>query len=159
MIKRLARCVREYKWPALLSPLCMIGEVAMEVMIPLVMADLYDYGVVMQDMGVVVTKSIQLVLFAIASLSFGVASATFAAKAGTGFELDAIAACYVGGASVSGGAGTIGGALIGCFVIAILNNGMSMMGVSADWQQTVKGLVILAAVFMITRKKMSIYED
>ena len=67
-------------------------------------------------------------------------------KAGTGFELDAIAACYVGGASVSGGAGTIGGALIGCFVIAILNNGMSMMGVSADWQQTVKGLVILAAV-------------
>lgn len=67
-------------------------------------------------------------------------------KAGTGFELDAIAACYVGGASVSGGAGSIGGALIGCFVIAILNNGMSMMGVSADWQQTVKGLVILAAV-------------
>ena len=67
-------------------------------------------------------------------------------KAGTGFELDAIAACYVGGAYVSGGAGTIGGALIGCFVIAILNNGMSMMGVSADWQQTVKGLVILAAV-------------
>ena len=67
-------------------------------------------------------------------------------KAGTGFELDAIAACYVGGASVSGGAGTIGGALIGCVVIAILNNGMSMMGVSADWQQTVKGLVILAAV-------------
>jgi len=67
-------------------------------------------------------------------------------KAGTGFELDAIAACYVGGASVSGGAGTISGALIGCFVIGILNNGMSMLGVSADWQQTVKGLVILAAV-------------
>lgn len=67
-------------------------------------------------------------------------------KAGTGFELDAIAACYVGGASVSGGAGSISGALIGCFVIGILNNGMSMLGVSADWQQTVKGLVILAAV-------------
>ncbi len=67
-------------------------------------------------------------------------------KAGTGFELDAIAACYVGGASVSGGAGTIAKSLIGCFVIAILNNGMSMMGVSADWQQTVKGLVILFAV-------------
>lgn len=67
-------------------------------------------------------------------------------KAGTGFELDAIAACFVGGASVSGGAGTIGGALIGCFVIGILNNGMSMVGISADWQQTVKGFVILAAV-------------
>ena len=85
MIRRLARCIREYKWAAILSPLCMIGEVAMEVMIPLVMADLYDYGVVMQDMGMVVTKSIQLVLFAFMSLSFGVASAIFASRAGTGF--------------------------------------------------------------------------
>ncbi len=67
-------------------------------------------------------------------------------KAGVNFELDAIAACYVGGASVSGGAGSIALALIGCFVIAILNNGMSMLGISADWQQTVKGLVILASV-------------
>ena len=85
MIKRLARCIREYKWAALLSPLCMIGEVSMEVLIPLVMADLYDYGVVMQNMDVVVTKSIQLVLCAMASLAFGVASAVFASKAGTGF--------------------------------------------------------------------------
>ena len=85
MIKRLARCIREYKWPALLSPLCMVGEVAMEVLIPLVMADLYDYGVVLQDMNVVIVKSIQLVLCALASLSFGVASAVFASKAGTGF--------------------------------------------------------------------------
>ena len=67
-------------------------------------------------------------------------------KAGVNFELDAIAACYVGGTSVSGGAGSIALALIGCFVIAILNNGMSMMGISADWQQTVKGIVILASV-------------
>ena len=85
MIKRLARCIREYKWPALLSPLCMVGEVAMEVLIPLVMADLYDYGVVLQDMNVVIIKSLQLVLCALASLSFGVASAVFASKAGTGF--------------------------------------------------------------------------
>ena len=85
MIKRVARSIREYKWAALLSPLCMVGEVAMEVLIPLVMADLYDYGVVLQDMNVVVFKSIQLVLCAIASLSFGVASAIFASKAGTGF--------------------------------------------------------------------------
>ena len=85
MIKRLARCIREYKWPAILSPLCMVGEVAMEVLIPLVMADLYDYGVVLQDMNVVITKSIQLVICALASLCFGVASAIFASKAGTGF--------------------------------------------------------------------------
>ena len=83
---------------------------------------------------------------AVAALVYAARLNAATPKAGTGFELDAIAACYVGGASVSGGAGTIGGALIGCFVIAILNNGMSMMGVSADWQQTVKGLVILAAV-------------
>ena len=85
MIKRLARCIREYKWAAILSPLTMIGEVTMEVLIPLVMADLYDYGVVQQNMQVVVSKSILLVLCALASLSFGVASAIFASKAGTGF--------------------------------------------------------------------------
>ena len=85
MIRRLARCIREYKWAAILSPLCMAGEVTMEVLIPLVMAQLYDYGVTLQDMNVVVTRSIQLVLCALASLSFGVASATFASKAATGF--------------------------------------------------------------------------
>ncbi|MBR7178859.1 MAG: ABC transporter ATP-binding protein [Oscillospiraceae bacterium] len=85
MIKRLARCIREYKLAAILAPLCMVGEVAMEVTIPLVMADLYDYGIVLQDMGVVVSKSILLVLCAIASLLFGVASANYASKAGTGF--------------------------------------------------------------------------
>ena len=85
MIKRLARCIREYKWATIMSPLCMVGEVAMEVLIPLVMASLYDYGVVMQDMGVVVRKSILLVFCALMSLGFGVASAVFASKAGTGF--------------------------------------------------------------------------
>jgi len=85
MIKRLARCIREYKWAAILSPLCMVGEVTMEVLIPLVMANLYDYGIVLQNMQIVVTRSILLVLCAIASLSFGVASAVFASKAGTGF--------------------------------------------------------------------------
>ena len=85
MIRRLARCIREYKWAALLSPLCMVGEVTMEVLIPLVMADLYDYGVVLQNMDVVISKSILLVCCALASLSFGVASAIYASKAGTGF--------------------------------------------------------------------------
>ena len=85
MIKRLARSIREYKTAALLAPLTMVGEVAMEVLIPLVMANLYDYGIVMQDMGVVVSRSVLLVLCAIASLCFGVASANYASKAGTGF--------------------------------------------------------------------------
>ena len=85
MIRRIARCIREYKWAAMLSPLCMVGEVAMEVIIPLVMADLYDYGVKLQDMNMITVKSIQLVLCAICSLMFGVASAIFASRAGTGF--------------------------------------------------------------------------
>ena len=85
MIRRLARCIREYKWAALLSPIAMIGEVSMEVLIPLVMADLYDYGIVLQNMTVVVQKSIQLVICAICSLCFGVASAWFASRASTGF--------------------------------------------------------------------------
>ena len=85
MIKRLARCIREYKWATLLSPVCMMGEVAMEVLIPLVMADLYDYGIVGQDMSTVVLKSVQLVLCALASLCFGALSAVLASKAGTGF--------------------------------------------------------------------------
>ncbi|HOJ99512.1 MAG TPA: sugar ABC transporter permease [Termitinemataceae bacterium] len=67
-------------------------------------------------------------------------------KAGTGFELDAIAACFIGGASASGGIGTVVGTIVGGLVMGVLNNGMSIMGVSVDWQQTIKGLVLLAAV-------------
>ena len=85
MIRRLARCIREYKWAAILSPLCMAGEVIMELLIPLVMAQLYDYGIELQNMQVIITRSIQLVTCAVLSLGFGVASATFAAKAATGF--------------------------------------------------------------------------
>ena len=85
MIRRLARCIREYKWAAILSPLSMVGEVTMEVLIPLVMANLYDYGVAVQDMQVVITRSIQLVVCALMSLGFGVLSAIFASRAGTGF--------------------------------------------------------------------------
>jgi len=66
--------------------------------------------------------------------------------AGDGFELDAIAACYIGGASASGGAGKVTGAIIGGLVMGILNNGMSIIGVGTDWQKAIKGLVLLAAV-------------
>ena len=85
MIKRLSRCIREYTAATILSPLTMIGEVAMEVTIPLVMADLYDYGISAGNMRVVVMKSLLLILCALTSLAFGVASANFASKAGTGF--------------------------------------------------------------------------
>ena len=85
MIKRLARCVREYKWAAILSPLCMTGEVAMELLIPLVMADLYDLGIQAQDMKVVAGRSALLVACAVSSLVFGCLSAYFATQAGTGF--------------------------------------------------------------------------
>ena len=66
--------------------------------------------------------------------------------AGNSFELDAIAACYIGGASATGGVGTVIGAVIGGLVMGILNNGMSIMGIGSDWQQTIKGFVLLAAV-------------
>ena len=85
MIKRLLKCVREYKWAAILSPLCMAGEVAMEMLIPLVMANLYDYGIKLQDGAYVLEKSLLLVLCALCSLAFGVGSAIFASKAATGF--------------------------------------------------------------------------
>ncbi len=68
-------------------------------------------------------------------------------KAGTMFELDAIASCFIGGASATGGVGTIVGAIVGGLVMGVLNNGMSIMGVSVDWQQAIKGVVLLLAVF------------
>lgn len=67
-------------------------------------------------------------------------------KSGVNFELDAIAACFIGGASTSGGVGTIVGAMVGGLLMGVLNNGMSIMGISIDWQQTIKGFVLLSAV-------------
>ena len=69
-------------------------------------------------------------------------------KAGSGFELDAIAACYIGGASSKGGFGAVSGAIIGGLIMGLLNNGMSIMGVNVDWQQAIKGVVLLIAVLL-----------
>lgn len=69
-----------------------------------------------------------------------------APTAGNGYELDAIGACFIGGASAYGGVGTVGGAVIGAVFMGVLNNGMSILGIDANWQRTVKGLVLLIAV-------------
>ncbi len=67
-------------------------------------------------------------------------------KAGVGFELDVIAAVFIGGASMSGGVGKIVGVVIGAFIMGVMNNGMSILGIGIDYQQVIKGLVLLAAV-------------
>ncbi|MDO7907153.1 sugar ABC transporter permease [Paenibacillus sp. JX-17] len=86
------------------------------------------------------------VLAAISGLIFAARLNAATPRAGTNFELDAIAACFIGGASASGGIGTVFGAIIGGLVMGVLNNGMSLIGLGIDWQQGIKGLVLLLAV-------------
>jgi putative multiple sugar transport system permease protein len=86
------------------------------------------------------------VLAALAGLVFAARLNTATPKAGLGFELDVIAACFIGGASASGGVGKVMGAVIGAFVMGVMNNGMSILGIGIDYQQVIKGLVLLAAV-------------
>lgn len=69
-------------------------------------------------------------------------------SAGNSFELDVIAACFIGGASASGGVGKVMGVVIGAFVMGVMNNGMSILGIGIYWQYVVKGLVLLAAVYV-----------
>ena len=86
------------------------------------------------------------VLSSIAGIVLAARNASATPKAGDGFEMDAIASCYIGGAAVAGGAGTIVGAVVGAFVMGILNNGMSLYGWTTDIQKILKGLVLLGAV-------------
>ena len=88
------------------------------------------------------------VLSALAGLVFAARLNTATPKAGVGFELDVIAACYIGGASATGGVGKVTGAVIGAFIMGVMNNGMSILGIGIDYQQVVKGIVLVAAVFV-----------
>jgi putative multiple sugar transport system permease protein len=95
-------------------------------------------------------------LAALAGLVFTARLNLAGPKAGDGFELEAISAAFIGGAAVQGGVGTIGGAIIGGLIIGVLNNGMSIMGIGIEWQQAVKGFVLLLAVaFDVYNKRRS----
>lgn len=109
------------------------------------------------------TKRVTFMLFVNMGVIASLAGLVFTAqlnlanpKAGDGFELDAIAAVFIGGAAVTGGIGTVTGAIIGGLIIGILNNGMSILGVGTEYQQLIKGLVLLAAVaFDVYNKRRS----
>lgn len=99
------------------------------------------------------TKKIKFLAFVNMGIMAALAGIIFAGRlnaatpqAGNLFELDAIAAAVIGGASMTGGVGKVFGAVIGALVMGVLNNGMSLMGIGIDWQQAIKGLVLLAAV-------------
>ncbi len=101
------------------------------------------------------TERLTFLAFANMGMLAGLAGLVFAArlntatpKAGLGFELDVIAACFIGGASASGGVGRVTGAVVGAFIMGVMNNGMSILGVGIDYQQVIKGLVLLAAVYV-----------
>ena len=96
------------------------------------------------------------VLAAVAGLVFASRSNAAQPAAGNMFELDAIAACFIGGAAVTGGVGTVAGAMVGGLIMAVMSNGMQLQGVPTAWQLVVKGLVLLLAVaFDVYNKRRS----
>lgn len=101
------------------------------------------------------TERLVLLTFTIMGALAGLAGLIFAArlnvatpKAGLGFELDVIAACFIGGAATTGGVGKVVGAVIGAFLMGVMNNGMSIMGIGIDLQQVIKGVVLMLSVFL-----------
>jgi len=102
---------------------------------------------------------IKLMVYAYAGLLGGVAGMILTSRIASGqpqaglmFELDAIAAAVIGGTSLFGGIGTVGGTIVGALIIGVMNNGLDLLGVSSYWQQIVKGAIIVAAVYIDSRK-------
>ena len=100
-------------------------------------------------------QKVKFIVYAYTGVMAGIAGVVIASRlysgqptAGDGAEMDAIASVVVGGTSMSGGSGTLGGTLIGVLIIGILNNGLNLMGVDSNFQYIVKGLVILLAVYV-----------
>ena len=101
------------------------------------------------------TAKTKFFVYSFSGLMAGLAGITIASRlysgtctSGDGAEMDAIAAVVVGGTSMAGGSGRLGGTLIGVLIIGILNNGLNLMGVNSDWQYIIKGAVILLAVYV-----------
>ncbi len=126
---------------------------------------LYSMGGNMKAAKLSGIKTERMMFFAYTNMGFlaAVAGLVFAARlnsaspqAGLSFELDAIGACFIGGASAYGGIGTVGGTVIGALIFGVLNNGMSIMGINSNVQQIVKGLVLLGAVAFDVIGKMNI---
>jgi len=108
------------------------------------------------------TKWVEIRVYVLSAFLAGIAGVVLAGRlsagspnTGDGYELDAIAAVVLGGASFTGGVGTIGGTLIGAIVIGIINNGLNMLNVASFWQYVVKGIVILLAVLIDVMRKSS----
>lgn len=100
-----------------------------------------------------------IMIYAYAGFLAGLAGLMLSARVNTGqpgmgvsYELDAIAATTIGGTSHAGGIGTIGGAIVGALILGVLNNGLNLLGVSAYWQQIIKGLIIVGAVVIDMRR-------
>lgn len=107
------------------------------------------------------TRRVSFFVMVNMGLLAGVAGMVFTAylnaanpKDGTGFELDAIAAVFIGGAAVAGGVGKVSGAMIGGFVMGVLNLGLANLSVDSNWIQIIKGLVLLSAVAFDVMSKM-----
>lgn len=108
--------------------------------------------------GINVKKNL-IMIYAYAGFLAGLAGIILSSRVNTGqpgmgvsYELDAIAATTIGGTSHAGGIGTIGGAVVGALILGVLNNGLNLLGVSAYWQQIIKGLIIIGAVVIDMRR-------
>ena len=108
------------------------------------------------------TDAWKIAIYSMSSAFFGIAGIVMASRVssaqpslGAGYEMDAIAAAVIGGASLSGGEGSILGTIIGAFIITVLTNGLRIMSVPQEWQMVATGLIIIGAVYLdIVRRKV-----